>query len=277
MPARYRGRAVNQAMGQELAHRATAALADSVFLQLAARTRVDAQHNLRELAGDDARIRLLGNIRDRERVSSTPTTKNGAPALKVSFRVPMRGVDGVVANLYDRVITMPSTGQPGARTSHDAEEPILFVDARGTGARPALFPRIVDTEGELVYDASVAGREKAVEQGIVEYVVIDPSAHARLPVVPGARFIRAVGFQSDAYFHRTGGKGKKRKKRKVVRASRAAGLRKANIIVGSKEAGKIKAKGRGWLKKARVIVVTDSALGGTEGRLPQRLHYAVRD
>jgi hypothetical protein len=45
----------------------------------------------------------------------------------------------------------------------------LVIDGRGLGLRPALLPRIVDSEGQEIYVGQVVTRTNAVEQGVAGY------------------------------------------------------------------------------------------------------------
>ena len=45
----------------------------------------------------------------------------------------------------------------------------LVVDARGTGLKPCLAPRIVDASGRVIYSAAHAGRNCAVYDGVAGY------------------------------------------------------------------------------------------------------------
>jgi hypothetical protein len=45
----------------------------------------------------------------------------------------------------------------------------LIVDARGTGLRPAMAPRIVDEQGNEVYGSGYVSRDYAVQIGVVGY------------------------------------------------------------------------------------------------------------
>ena len=69
----------------------------------------------------------------------------------------------------------------------------------------------------------------------------------------------------------------KRKKRKAIRAKKAIGSLKANIIISKEDAARIiKAdKKSGFLKKGRVVIITDIFFGGTEGHLLGKDHYWV--
>jgi len=45
----------------------------------------------------------------------------------------------------------------------------LVIDGRGLGLKPALLPRIVDTQGQEIYVGQVVTRTNAVEQGVAGY------------------------------------------------------------------------------------------------------------
>jgi hypothetical protein len=46
----------------------------------------------------------------------------------------------------------------------------LIIDARGTGVRPAMVPKIRNEEGREVYGSAFVNRQYAVEQGMVGYL-----------------------------------------------------------------------------------------------------------
>jgi|GEM_PF-5592500 len=275
IPERYRGKPVNPAMGKILAERAAGAMADSVFLQLVANTRVDARSRLADLAENRAELRLLGNIRNREKLTSRLITQDARPSLQVRYRVPIRGVDGVVAKLYDRIVLEPIPQPPLPASGADPMETI-YIDARGTGLRPALFPRILDPDGNLLYDAAVAGKEQSIREGVARYVTVENGSKVyhqpsrRAPV-----FTVAAHYYGERILP-VGERSSRRKKRKLVRAGGASGLQNANIIISRKDAERMQRQSDNgqWPRGSRITVITDSAIGGTEGRAPQPLRYA---
>ena len=275
VPDSYRGRQINQAFGRELAERVTGALADSVFLRLVANTRVDAENTLRQLVKDKAEIRLTGNIAGKQLVSSKLVTQAGKQVLAATYKVDQRGVSGVIANLHERVVKADAT-QPRAQTKA-GDAPILLIDARGLGLRPALFPRVLSADGQLVYDASVAGKQKTIASGVIEYAVSPDTEQALHPAGKGRYvYARAIEFSHEktnllAEAGQAAGETRgQRAKRTPIRAAQAAGPLRANIIVGNEDAARlIKAAGDyGGFHASRVLVVTDGTVGGTEGKGP---------
>jgi hypothetical protein len=95
----------------------------------------------------------------------------------------------------------------------------LVIDGRGLGLRPALLPRIVDSEGREIYVGQVVPRTNAVEQGVAGYardvnaaannfrVTDNPAIIRGLRATGAARTDVVVG-QADAQtLRRLGGKG----------------------------------------------------------------------
>lgn len=264
VPAEYRGKTVNQAMGKELALRVSRALADSVFLQIVADTRVDAKHRLSQFIKEDAEIKLAGNIRGKKLIQQKWVMKNNKLWLQASYSISMRGVDGVISNIYDQAIkTRPASQTAPAKvpagTSGDTSntQTVVYIDARGTGLQPALFPVIFDTSGAPLLDPADAGKSSVSENGALEYVVANPDQSFALTWL-----IQASNAEETAPV-------RKRKKRKAMKATEAGGLLKSNIIVGKEDAERMRqAQANGELgANPRIIVITDGTVGGTEGGL----------
>ncbi len=267
VPAEYRGKSVNQAMGKELALRVSRALADSVFLQIVADTRVDAKHRLSQLIKDDAEIKLAGNIRGKELFQKKWVTRDNKLWLEASYRISMRGVDGVISNIYNEAIKARPVSQPTptkvpAGTSGDTSntETVVYIDARGTGLQPALFPLIMDQSGTPLFDPAGAGKSYASENGTLEYVVAKPGQSL-------SSF--SMGWLIRTSYAEESSPVRKRKKRKPMKATEAEGLLKSNIIVGKEDAERMRqAQASGELSAhPRIIVITDGTVGGTEGKL----------
>lgn len=268
VPAEHRGKAVSQAMGKELALRVSRALADSVFLQIVADTRVDAKHRLSQLVKDDAEIKLAGNIRGKELIKQKWVNRDNKLWLEASYRISMRGVDGVISHIYDqaieaRPVSQPApakapAGTPGNSTGNT--QAVVYIDARGTGLQPALFPVIMDQSGTPLLDPADAGKSYISENGVLEYVVAKPGQSLS---TFSMTWLISTSYAEEPVPVR------KRKKRKAMKATEAEGLLKSNIIVGKEDAERMRrAQASGELSAhPRIIVITDGTVGGTEGKL----------
>ncbi len=108
----------------------------------------------------------------------------------------------------------------------------LIVDAKGTGVRPAMAPKIRNEEGREVYGAGFVGRQYAVEQGMVGYLKDVTAAQAAPRVTDRPLLVKAVKADGP---NRTD---------LVIKNS------DAQILHGTREH-------LGFLEKARVVVVVD--------------------
>jgi hypothetical protein len=68
----------------------------------------------------------------------------------------------------------------------------LVVDARGTGASPALAPRILNEQGEEAYSVAYVEQRNVAEQGIAVYVADPPTAEAHPRVTNTPLMIKAL-------------------------------------------------------------------------------------
>lgn len=108
----------------------------------------------------------------------------------------------------------------------------IVVDARGTGARPAIFPKILDEDGKEIYAASMVDSDVFAQFGMSGYtreIMIGPR-HPR--VAPSALIIKAI---------------------------RASGTAKADVVINKEDAQKINTapQSAGLLKQCRVMIVVD--------------------
>lgn len=68
----------------------------------------------------------------------------------------------------------------------------LIVDARGLGVRPALAPKIIDSDGNEVYGSSMVSREYAIQQGMVGYAKDPAKASENDRVAPNPLLVKGI-------------------------------------------------------------------------------------
>ncbi len=68
----------------------------------------------------------------------------------------------------------------------------LIVDARGTGVRPAMAPKIRNEEGREVYGSAFVNRQYAVEQGMVGYLKDVGAAQTNPRVTDRPLLVKAI-------------------------------------------------------------------------------------
>jgi hypothetical protein len=108
----------------------------------------------------------------------------------------------------------------------------IVVDARGLGASPAVFPKIIDETGAEVYGPAVADKTFAMHQGICGYTG-DPAAARDNQRVSGNPL--------------------------TVKGMSAEGAGKSDIRISNDDARQIRSaeESLGFMKKCRVMIVLD--------------------
>ncbi|NLI97854.1 hypothetical protein GX441_04245 [bacterium] len=108
----------------------------------------------------------------------------------------------------------------------------FVIDARGTGFNPAIFPRILDSQGRVILDASMVKRSQILERGYIKYAYTPRQALETREL--GLNPLRIV-------------------------AERAEGRNRSNIVLNSEDATLVtsSALNQKLLTECRVIVIVD--------------------
>ena len=150
---------------RETAYRNLAGLAREVTVD--SRTKV----GMAALADDDVRATLEALI-EAARVD-LDSRRERAGLYRLALKLELRGRFSA-AVLPDASVALPPPGELPAADSLLLFTPSeaytgLVVDARGTGLKPCLAPRIVDASGRVIYSAGHTGRNCAVYDGVAGY------------------------------------------------------------------------------------------------------------
>lgn len=125
----------------------------------------------------------------------------------------------------------PKATPEAAAEAHEAYTG-LIIDASGLGAAPAMLPRVLTEDGEVLYGGGEVDKSYVVRQGIMGYQ----------RSLAKARGLERVG--SNAL---------------VVRAKAVSGQNRCDLVVSRADALKIRAAaaGRNFLKECRVVAVVN--------------------
>ncbi|HYA86227.1 MAG TPA: LPP20 family lipoprotein [Nitrospirota bacterium] len=106
----------------------------------------------------------------------------------------------------------------------------LVIDGRGLGLRPALLPKIIDTQGQELYVGQVVTRTNAVDQGVAGYAKDVNAAANNFRVTDNPA---------------------------VIKGLRASGAAKTDIVVSQADAQSLRQLGNkgDFLQYCRVIIV----------------------
>lgn len=164
-----------------LGFRAAKVTAYRNLLEIVGRVHVDSRTTvtMAMVAGDSIRQRVEGVVRGARVVPGSRQEEEGLYRLAVQLDLlgdltaaVLPGGDGGAAALEE-----PGHDLPAALPESDSllvfvpSRPYsgLVIDARGTGLRPTMAPRIVDESGRVIYSADHVNREYAVEFGVAGY------------------------------------------------------------------------------------------------------------
>jgi hypothetical protein len=241
--------AVNAAQARAMAERAATVVAYRNLLEVVQGVRVDSATLVENmvLSSDVIKSQVSGMVKGAQVVK-----KETAPDGLVEVTVAMK-LNGDFSNLVlpkvkaaPPVVALPQT-QGGRSFTAQPRSPVpvapgaavagtvytgLIVDARGTGVRPAMAPKIRNEEGREVYGSAFVGREYAVEQGMMGYIKDLPAAQTN-PRVTERPF--------------------------VVKAVKADGPNKTDLVISNADAQTLHGmkENLNFLEKARVMVVLD--------------------
>lgn len=147
--------------------------------------------------------------------------------VEVVIEVPIGG--GLADTVYGNIaslgtVSVPKTGNP-VYTG-------LIIDARGTGVRPAMSPKIVDEDGKEVYGSAYVSRDFAIKQGIVGY----------------AKDVNAAKQNERVAANPV-----------VVKGLKTAGAGSSDIVISNSDAAGLRdvSKNLSFLEQTRVIILVD--------------------
>jgi len=170
----------------------------------------------------------------------------------------------------------------------------LLVDARGTGVNPALFPVIADEDNNVVYGAGMVAAQALSRHGAAAYATkksenpkgagLGPNPlRIKALTMPPGRKITVASLGSAAWaslFAPSNPLFLLRAEARVtlrqgdapleVKAEDSTGAKKAGIIISGPAARLIRTTDArsNYLSEARVVILVDSMVGATEGRVP---------
>lgn len=152
--------------------------------------------------------------------------------IEVTVTVPLDD-DLAKALLPSTVVDAPTAQYAGAPASKSRNFTGLIIDARGTGAIPALAPKITDENGREIYGSAYVSRQWAIKWGMAGY--------AKTPEQATALRDR-VGDQPG-----------------MIKALKATGASKCDLVISTKDASEVAAasKNMKFLSDCRVIVLVD--------------------
>lgn len=108
----------------------------------------------------------------------------------------------------------------------------LIIDARGTGLRPAMAPRIIDEQGNEVYGSGYVSRDYAVQIGV-------------------------VGYEKD--INRARGDDRVKDNPMMVKGMKASGTNRSDIVISNSDAQRVlaAAKNLNFMEQCKVMFILE--------------------
>ncbi len=157
-------------------------------------------------------------------------------SVEVEYQVPMSGISEIMlppatAPAAATGVAPGTTPATGTSTTTSGVTGII-VDARGLNARPAMAPRLLDQNGNVIYGPGNYSREYAVTNGVVGYSKSLEAAQTD-PRVQGNPL--------------------------VIKGVATSGTNRADVVVSNADVAKIKsaASSYGVLRDCRVLILLD--------------------
>lgn len=131
-----------------------------------------------------------------------------------------------------RELEAPDAPAAGSSLHSGAAYTGLIIDARGTGVKPAMSPKVFDPNGREVYGSAYVSREFATSQGMMGYVKSIAAARGTDRVKGNPAVIKALS---------------------------AKGANQADLVISQADSDALRAMSRQqtFLKESRVMVVLD--------------------
>ncbi len=250
--------------GRAMAERAAFAVALRNLLETVKGIRVDSATLVANymVENDVIKTQVSGHVKGAQIAKTNPFPDG---SVEVTVKVQMYGIDSLMTPFLSEKGMNPQDVPSGA--SPEDGYTGLVIDARGVGAKPACFPSVLDDKGGVVFGPQTVDRAAAEKEGMVHYMTAPKGADLSSLFGEGAYVIRPVQTAPPAP-PRAGRMPLK------IKGGDKAGALKANIIISSEDAKKIRDDSTlsVALKRSRVTVVTDPLIGGMEGRLPEFEH-----
>jgi len=207
------------------------------LLRLIETTHLDSETTVQDgmLESDRIRTKIKGKIRHVQMVGAPRYMSDGS--VNVIMKMQMREVVKVLAE--DPGIKAFSSPQeiqtPQALGSASTASGVftgLLIDARGTEISPALSPKVLNEDGDVIYGFADVDRQFSLEQGMMGYLK-DPQAARSNERIKGRPF--------------------------EIKALHSSGKNNADLVISNADGVRLRQMNReqSFLREARVMVVLD--------------------
>ena len=207
------------------------------LLRLVETTLLDSENTVQDgmLESDRIRTKIEGKIQHVQMVGTPRYMSDGS--VNVTMKMQMREVIKVLAKDPGiKAFSAPHEIQaPQALGSTSTASGVftgLLIDARGTEISPALSPKVLNEDGDVIYGFADVDRQFSLEQGMIGYLK-DPQAARSNERIKGRPF--------------------------EIKALNSSGKNNADLVISNADGLRLRQMNReqSFLREARVMVVLD--------------------
>ena len=160
---------------QKMAERAATVVAARNALALAAGIQINRYGRFSDVR--DGTVQIEGMLKGHLAVNVMWDPTANPPSCTITLSVPLWGIKGLSATVFEEEwqrarssAHFPIVDSQGTATSDDE---CILIDCRGTHIEPCLFPIIINSDGRVLYDASVRRQFHGGILPTVRYVELD--------------------------------------------------------------------------------------------------------
>lgn len=215
-----------------VALRAAKESASGYLLEMVKNVQVDSARKVKDfMVESDAVNAQINGIVQRAVIADQLYMPDGT--VEVKIRVPLYGeLSNIILPAAFARMNLKNEASPASTAPPTVMYSGIVVDARGIGIRPAMIPKIFDEAGKEIYSLASVDIQYAVRQGVSGYTrdLEDAQKNQRVAVNP-----------------------------LTVKAVKAAGAGKTDMVISNADAGQIKnaVQSELLLKQCRVLIVVD--------------------
>ena len=276
----------SEGVGKHGSRRAAELVARNNALKTLLATNLNAASNFEEYFSrrHDVSLKIRNVLIKNAVIAELPPDSNRPDEARVMVTIPFYGISGLTSFLIgDEELylkPLPAPAQSEQRSSSPADEFTgILLDVRAfPQIQPALLPKILSEDGEVVYDASHVEQPALETQGMIHYVQErDPT---RLSLVGGHPLVitpvLVASASTDPSLFRLLAQERQRRQGNdlVVEAVNSDGQIPVNVVVSVEDAKKIKQLNETQHvdKDGKYTILIGGEIGGVKGELWDSLH-----
>lgn len=188
--------AVNRAQARAMAERAAFIVATRNLLEVVKGIRVDSATLVENfiVSSDVIKTEVSGFVQGAQTLKKQ-VNPDGSVEVLVGVKLQGDLLNSMIPKQTGGGTPVPAPPPVQAQTPAPAPASAytgLIIDARGTGVRPAMVPKIRNEEGREVYGSAFVNRQYAVEQGMVGYLKDVAAAQANPRVTDRPLLVKAL-------------------------------------------------------------------------------------